>query len=129
VPLFELLPPTSLEKLARAAVEQSVSAGTVVIAQGDHGDTFYVVLDGSLEVSSDGRALRTLGPGDFFGEIALLRDMPRTATVSASTAAEVLAIRRMDFLTAVLGNPESAETVEEMVTAHVGLPPAPAAAT
>ena len=85
VPLFEPLPPTSLEKLARAALRQAVPAGTAVVAQGERGDTFYVIVDGSLEVSSDGRLLRTLGPGDFFGEIALLRDVPRTATVSAAT--------------------------------------------
>jgi len=120
VPLFEPLPPTSLEKLARAALPESVGAGTVVVAEGDPGDTFYVVLGGSLEVSVDGRPLRTLGAGDFFGEIALLRDVPRTATVTAATDAEVLSVRRMDFLSAVLGSPESAESVEEMVTSRVG---------
>ena len=123
VPLFESLPPTSLEKLARSALAETVPAGTAVIAQGERGDTFYVVVDGSLEVSSDGRLLRTLGPGDFFGEIALLREVPRTATVSAATDSEVLGIRRMDFLSAVLGNLESAETVEEMVSSRVGATP------
>jgi CRP-like cAMP-binding protein len=122
VPLFEPLPPTSLEKLARAALREAVPAGTVVIAEGERGDTFYVVVDGSLEVSSDGRLLRTIGPGDFFGEIALLRDVPRTATVSAATDSVLLVIRRMDFLSAVLGNLESAETVEEIVSSRVGAP-------
>jgi hypothetical protein len=121
VPLFEPLPPTSLEKLARAALPESAAAGTVVVAEGDPGDTFYVVLRGSLEVSSDGRGLRTLVAGDFFGEIALIRDVPRTATVTAATDSEVLAVHRMDFLSAVLGSPESAETVEEIVTSRVGL--------
>jgi CRP-like cAMP-binding protein len=121
VPLFEPLPPTSLEKLARAALREAVPAGTVVIAEGERGDTFYVVVDGSLEVSSDGRLLRTIGPGDFFGEIALLRDVPRTATVSAATDSVLLVIRRMDFLSAVLGNLESAETVEEIVSSRVGV--------
>ena len=65
--------------------------------------------------------LRTLGPGDFFGEIALLRDVPRTATVSAATDSMVLVIRRMDFLSAVLGSLESAETVEEIVSSRVGV--------
>ncbi len=122
VPLFEPLPPTSLEKLARAALREAVPAGTVVIAEGERGDTFYVVVDGSLEVSSDGRLLRTIGPGDSFGEIALLRDVPRTATVSAATDSVLLVIRRMDFLSAVLGNLESAETVEEIVSSRVGAP-------
>ena len=119
VTLFEPLPPTSLEKLARAAVAQTVSAGATVVVQGERGDAFYVVVDGSLEVSSDGHLLRTLGPGDFFGEIALLRDVPRTATVSAATPATLLAIRRVDFLSAVLGSPESADTVEQIVSYRI----------
>jgi MFS family permease len=120
VPLFEPLPPTSLEKLARAALPETVPAGTAVVAQGERGDTFYVIVDGSLEVSADGRQLSTLGPGDFFGEIALLRDVPRTATVWAATDSELLVIRRMDFLSAVLGNLESAETVEQIVSSRLG---------
>jgi MFS family permease len=120
VPLFEPLPPTSLEKLARAATPETVSAGAAVVTEGEWGDTFYVVVDGSLEVSADGSPLRALGPGDFFGEIALLRDVPRTATVTATADSTVLTIRRVDFLSAVLGNPESAETVEEIVSSHVG---------
>lgn len=123
VPLFEPLPPTSLEKLARAALPETVSAGTIVVAQGDRGDMFYVVLRGSFEVSADGEFVRTIGPGDFFGEIALLRESPRTATVSATTEATVLAISRMDFLSAVLGNPDSARTVDEIVSSRVGFAP------
>jgi hypothetical protein len=120
VPLFEPLPPTSLEKLARSALPEDVPAGTVVVSEGESGDTFYVVVDGLFDVTSHGLPLRTLAPGDFFGEIALLRDAPRTATVSASTDAEVLAIRRVDFLSAVLGNIESVETVEVIVSSRVG---------
>jgi MFS family permease len=120
VPIFEPLPPTSLEKLARAAIREDVSAGTVVVSEGASGDTFYVVVAGSFDVSSDGRPLRALGPGGYFGEIALVRDVPRTATVSASTDAELLVIRRMDFLSAVLGNRESVETVEVIVSSRVG---------
>jgi MFS family permease len=119
VPLFEPLPPTSLEKLARAAAAETVRAGTAVVTEGEPGDAFYVVVDGSLEVGADGVPLRALGPGDFFGEIALLRDVPRTATVIATTGSTLLAIRRMDFLSAVLGNAESAETVEELVVSRL----------
>jgi MFS family permease len=120
IPLFEPLPPASLEKLARAATADDVRAGTSVVEEGEHGDTFFVITSGSFEVSSNDRLLRTLGSGDFFGEIALLRDVPRTATVAATTDASVLAIRRMDFLSAVLGNLESAAAVEEIVASHVG---------
>jgi MFS family permease len=119
VPLFEPLPPTSLEKLARSALTENVPAGTAVVTQSELGDTFYVIVSGSFEVSSDGRLLRTLGAGDFFGEIALLRDVSRTATVSALTDSVVLAIRRMEFLSAVLGTLESARTVEEIVSSRV----------
>ncbi len=120
VPLFAPLAPTSLEKLARAALAETVPAGKAVVVQGERGDTFYLVVEGALEVNSDGRQLRMLGPGNFFGEIALLHDVPRTATVSAATDSSLLAIRRMDFLSAVLGNPESAKTVEEIVSSRVG---------
>jgi MFS family permease len=128
VPLFGPLPPTSLEKLARAAIPEMVAAGTIVMAQGERGDMFYVVQRGSFEVTADDELVRTIGPGDFFGEIALLRDSPRTATVSATTDATLLAIRRMDFLSAVLGNPDSARTVDEIVSSRVGLATAEAAA-
>jgi MFS family permease len=120
VPLFEPLPPISLEKLARAALVERVRVGATVVVQGERGDTFYVVVDGSLEVDVDGSIIRTLGPGDVFGEIALLRDVPRTATVSAMTPTTLLAIRRMDFLAAVLGSPASADTVEQLVSSRVG---------
>jgi MFS family permease len=122
LPLFEPLPPTSLEKLARAAVAEMIPSGKAVVVQGEGGDTFYVVVGGVLEVSMDGSVLRTLGPGDFFGEISLLRDVPRTATVTATVYVAVLAIRRMDFLSAVLGNLESAETVDGIVRSRVGAP-------
>ena len=120
VPLFEPLPPTSLEKLARAAVKEIVSAGSTVVAQGERGDTFYLVVDGSLEVEVDGSLVRILGAGDVFGEVALLRDVPRTATVSATTPTTLLTIRRMDFLAAVLGSPASAEAVEQLVSSRIG---------
>jgi signal-transduction protein with cAMP-binding, CBS, and nucleotidyltransferase domain len=127
VPLFEPLPPTSLEKLARAALVETARAGATVVVQGERGDTFYVVVDGSLEVHVDGSLVRILGPGDVFGEIALLRDVPRTATVSATTPTTLLAIRRMDFLAAVLGSPASAETVEHLVSSRIETPTEPVA--
>jgi MFS family permease len=129
VPLFEPLPPTSLEKLARSAVTEIVPAGTAVVAEGELGDSFYVVVEGLLEVSLEGRVLRTLGPGGFFGEIALLREVPRTATVSAAADSTLLAVHRMDFLSAVLGNPDSARTVEEIVSSRLGPVPVISAET
>jgi CRP-like cAMP-binding protein len=124
VPLFEPLPPISLEKLARSATRETVPAGTEIIAQGQVADSFYVVVEGTVEVSSGGHRLRTLDQGGFFGEIALLHDVRRTATVSAITDTDVLVIRRIDFLSAVLGNPESASAVEDTIAARLRPEPA-----
>ena len=99
-------------------------AGTEIIAEGDVADSFYVVVEGTVDVSSDRRRLRTLDGGGFFGEIALLHDVRRTATVSAITDTDVLVIRRIDFLSAVLGNLESAATIEDTVAARLRAQPA-----
>jgi MFS family permease len=115
VPLFEPLPPTSLEKLTRSAVRQQFDRGVTVVEEGDDGDTFYVVVDGSVRVAAHGRHLRDLGGGDFFGEIALLRDVPRTATVTAATKTTLLVVKRTDFLAAVLGTYESAAAGDDVV--------------
>ena len=81
--IFGPLGPANLERVARNMVPLEVAAGVVVIKEGDAGDRFYVIEAGRVVVSKAGAALVTLGPGDFFGEIALLRDVPRTATVKA----------------------------------------------
>jgi MFS family permease len=102
----EMLTPLSLaakEHLATALVPVSVPAGEIVISAGERGDRFYIVADGELEIVGDGLH-RTAEPGDHFGEIALLRDMPRTATVRAVTDSQLYALERGDFLAAVSGH-------------------------
>ena len=105
--IFAGVPPSAREEAARRLRDRDVAAGTVVIRQGERPDRFYVVVDGSLEVSIAPRPdappepVRTLGPGDVFGEIGLLRDSPRTATVTAVTAARLLALDRRHFLALV----------------------------
>lgn len=106
VSLLSLLPEPVLNRLARALVRVEVGEGETLIAEGDHGDRFYVVESGTLEVSKDGRFVATLEPGDFVGEIALLRDVPRTASVVARTAAVVQALDRQHFIPAVTGQRE-----------------------
>lgn len=124
VPIFSPLPGTSLEQLATRLVPLRVDAGSVIIREGDEGDRFYIVAEGELDVSQDGAALSSLGPGDYFGEIALLRDTSRTATVTARSAAVLYALDREDFLAAVTGHPQSAEAAETVMSARLAGPAA-----
>jgi hypothetical protein len=104
LPLFGELPAPAIEGLAAALTPVDVAAGTVLIRQGDPGDAYYAIAAGEFDVEQDGRFLRRCGRGDGVGEIALLRDVPRTATVTARTAATVYQLNREPFLTAVLGH-------------------------
>lgn len=110
LPLFAPLPASGLEAVARAAVEVSCEAGDVVIRQGEHGDRFYAVADGEFEVRASDVLVRTLGRGDGFGEVALLSDVPRTATVTAIQRGHLFAIERTPFLLAVTGYDSSRQT-------------------
>jgi hypothetical protein len=123
IPIFSPLPGTSIEHLAGRLVPLRVDSGTTIVRQGDAGDRFYVVAEGELEVTQDAERLSEIGPGDYFGEIALLRDLPRTATVTAKTNVVLYALDRDEFLAAVTGHPPSAEAAETVVSARlVGVP-------
>jgi MFS family permease len=127
VPFLAPLPPPALEHLARAATPVAVAAGDAVFLEGDAGERFYVIEAGEVEISTDGRVLRTLGPGESFGEIALLRDVSRTATARAPGGCTLLALERDEFLGAVTGHAPSAEAADAVVVARVGVgrrPPA-----
>jgi MFS family permease len=119
IPIFVPLPEPTLERLAAQLEAVSAAPGTVVIRQGDAGDKFYVVADGELEVTVDGATTATLGRGDAFGEIALLRDVPRTATVTAKTPVKLLALGRDAFLEAVTASPPSARAADAIVGARL----------
>jgi MFS family permease len=103
VSLLSLLPEPTLESLARALIRIEVAAGETFIREGDPGDLFYVIETGTVDVTKDGRHVATLGPGDYVGEIALLRDVPRTATVTAASAVVLQALDREHFIPAVTG--------------------------
>lgn len=115
IPMFEPLPAVALEHLAGAMTEERFGRGTVLVRQGDAGDHFYVIAEGEAEVSADGRPAATLGPGDSFGEIALLRSVPRTATVTARTDIVVYALDRDEFIGSVTGHVKSAEAADAVV--------------
>lgn len=105
--LFAAASRTSIEGLAGSSSELSVTAGTPVVAEGQTADAFYVVVDGTLAVTAvgerggEGRWLRTLGPGSYFGEIGLLGHVPRTATVTATSDCSLLRIEGSDFIDAL----------------------------
>ena len=121
VSLLSSLPEPILDRLARALVRVELAEGDVVIHEGDHGDLFYVVESGSLTVSKEGRFVASLGPGDYVGEIALLRDVPRTATVNATAPTVLQALDRRHFLPAVTGRDEFADAAETAITARLAM--------
>jgi MFS family permease len=103
VPMFAPLSVAAKERVAANLVPVLVSAGEVVIRAGDAGDRFYIVSKGTLDIDADGFHV-TANHADYFGEIALLRDVPRTATVTAEVDSELYALQRDDFLAAVTGH-------------------------
>ena len=111
VPLFSELEQDDLESLAEQFREHTFPAGSAVTVEGQRGArilAFFIVTAGTVVVTKDGRELATLGPGDHFGEIALLRDMPRTATVIADSELRCLALGSWDFRPLVERRPEIA---------------------
>ena len=114
LPLFAPLPAPELETIARRLELIGFGSGEPVIVEGDPGDRFYIVRSGTLAVTRAGALVQTLGPGDFFGEIALLRNVPRTATVMATSDVETYALDRATFLTAVTGDPRAVAEAERV---------------
>ena len=87
-----------------------------MLPRGEESDRFFVIESGLVEVTQDGVVLRQEGPGEFFGEIGLLRDVPRTATVIAVEDTVLLALGRDDFLAAVTGQSEAFRAADDMVS-------------
>ena len=115
-PIFRPLPAPQLEAVARHAVWVTTPSGVELIRQGEPGDRFYVLAAGRLRVLQDGSFLRELStPGEGVGEIALLRGVPRTATVTTIADSTLLAIDRAPFLTAVTGHPDASAAAEREV--------------
>jgi MFS family permease len=120
IPIFRPLPAATIEQLARELRAVHVPAGEEVLRQGEHGERFYVVAKGEVDVTVDGQPREPLRAGAYFGEIALLRDMPRTATVTARTDVDLLALERDEFISAVTGHPESEEAAHAVIASRLG---------
>ena len=119
VTMLNPLPLPAIEQLARGLETLEVADGATVFDQGDVADRYFVIESGRADVVGDGRVVATLGPGQGFGEVGLLRQVRRTATVRASGALRLQAVRSEHFLAAVLGYPPSASeagtTVDSML--------------
>ena len=116
IEIFAQLPEPVLERLASGAAAVSAAADQVVVARGEAGRHFYVIAAGRAAVEvEEGVVARELGPGDFFGEIALLRDVPRTATVRALEPLRLYAVEREEFLAAVTGHAPTLAAAESVV--------------
>ena len=119
VPMFAPLDRTALEGLARQLTTVEVAAGALVFDEGDEGDQFFIIESGAVQIWHDGVLLRTEYAGDYFGEIALLRQVPRTAQVRAVEPTVLRGLGRKAFLDAVLGNVEAVTAAETVVARRI----------
>ena len=103
ISIFAPLDIPTVDHLAQQLRAKLAPAGADIVRQGDIGDRFYIIDRGRVEVTADGRTVAELGPGAYFGEIALLRDVPRTATVTTLEETRLLTLERDQFLAAVTG--------------------------
>lgn len=112
IPLFDMLEPEERAAIAPWFERQDVSPGVNLTGEGASGYEFFVLRDGTATVTVDGTEVRTLGPGDFFGELAILGDGRRTATVTTATPAQVLVLFGTEFRRLQQEYPEIAERIE-----------------
>ena len=120
IAIFSPLAPAKIEALASVLSTETASAGSAVVSEGEVSDRFLVIVSGRVEVTQNGEHLRFEGPGEFFGEIGLLRDVPRTATVTAVEDTTLYSLARDDFLDAVLGVDESLAAADDVVMRRLG---------
>jgi MFS family permease len=125
VPFLSPLPVQMLERLAGQVEPLALPAGATLFHRGDHGDRFYVLTEGALDIELPDGVKHEDAPA-YVGEIALLHDVPRTATVKAAADSELLALGREDFLAAVTGHATSRGIAQDLVAARVGIVPGPA---
>jgi CRP-like cAMP-binding protein len=119
VPLFSKLDKKGLQDVAHIADEIDLPAGKEMATEGDRGREFFVLLNGEAEVTKGGSRINTMKEGDFFGEIALVTKMPRTATVTATTEVDVLVITERDFDALLKKSPEIGRNIAEALAERV----------
>ena len=112
VPVFAPLPTAMLETLALRLRERRYAAGDQIVVEGELGDEFFVIADGTVSVDVDGQPRPPLGTGDFFGEIALLHDVPRTATITATGTVDALLSDREQFIDGIGAHARGASAAE-----------------
>jgi hypothetical protein len=119
IPMFAPLSLLMVERLASSLTRMNFQTGTEVFRQGDVGDSFYIISDGQVEIRVDGRIAGRLRAGDYFGEIALLRDVRRTGTAITRSEVTLFALNGIEFVAAVTGHPESADAANAVIGAHL----------
>jgi CRP-like cAMP-binding protein len=119
VPLFNGISGAELQRIADSGKERRFPAGAAIVSAGDPGHGFYLIIDGQAEVRRGDRTIATLGPGEYFGELALIRETPRTATVVAKDPTTCLALARWDFKGIVVANPSIAIRLLETVAKRI----------
>jgi CRP-like cAMP-binding protein len=119
VPLFSKLDKKGLQDVAHIADELDLPAGKEMATEGDRGREFFVLLKGEAEVTRGGERINTMKQGDFFGEIALVTKMPRTATVTATSDVDVLVITEREFDSLLKKSPEIGRSVAEALAERV----------
>jgi Na+/melibiose symporter-like transporter len=119
IPMLRPLPQATIEQLAARLTRIELPAGATVFEQGDQGDDFYVIERGQVDLIRDGKPIAALQPGAGFGEIALIRDSPRMASVRTTTSTTLGALSRQVFVAAVTGYPQSKQAVDRVITGHL----------
>jgi MFS family permease len=121
IAMFAPLTPATIENLARNLIRFEVPAGSVIVHEGQESDRFFVIESGQVSVTHGDTFVRNEGPGEFFGEIGLLRDVPRTATVTADTDTVLQVLERDDFLAAVTGQSEARVAADAIVSRRIAV--------
>jgi len=127
IPLFADLNETDLAAIAAVAVEVDAAEGDAIATQGDLGHAMFAIESGTVEVSANGRPLATLGPGDVFGEVAVLAAGIRMATVVATSPVRLIALLKRDVWAVERRSPETAERLRELIKKRLDFGRDPAA--